>query len=165
MTPRGVLTVAGALGAIWALGVVWVGATQINLPIFSLTPVLLVGFLGPGLFLALMILLMAVRRYMTQELHDGSAGHPGSKADVDAKVLQNTIEQTVLALCLWPAIGFLAADDGPGLIAALAVSFPLSRLAYWTGYRISPPLRMAGFSATFCATIFALAWAFAVWFV
>ena len=165
MTPRGVTTVAGALGAIWALGVVWVGATQINLPIFSLTPVLLVGFLGPGLFLALMILLMAVRRYMTQELHDGSAGHPGSTADVDAKVLRNTIEQTVLALCLWPAIGFLAADDGPGLIAALAVSFPLSRLAYWTGYRISPPLRMAGFSATFCATIFALAWAFAVWFV
>ena len=165
MTPRGVTTVAGALGAIWALGVVWVGATQINLPIFSLTPVLLVGFLGPGLFLALMILLMAVRRYMTQGLHDGSAGHPSSAADVDAKVLQNTIEQTVLALCLWPAIGFLAADDGPGLIAALAVSFPLSRLAYWTGYRISPPLRMAGFSATFCATIFALVWAFAVWFV
>ena len=49
MTPRGVTTVAGALGAIWALGVVWVGATQINLPIFSLTPVLFGRVSWPGL--------------------------------------------------------------------------------------------------------------------
>ena len=165
MISRAVMTIAGSLGALWALGAVWIGATQINLPIFSSTPVLLVGFLGPGIFLALLISIVATRRRLLRDLENGGAHEPGSAADIDARVLQNTLEQTVLALCLWPAIGFLAADDGPGIITALAVSFPMSRLVFWAGCRLSHPLRLVGSSATFCATMFALVWALGIWFV
>lgn len=165
MTKRAKMLVGGLLGAIWALGVVWIGATFIELPIFALTPTLLLAFLGPGLVIALMIFWSAMRRFRSDALMDGSAAAVGSAAEVDARVLRNTVEQTVLALCLWPAIGFLAADDGPGLILALSLSFPIARLAYWIGYRISPPLRLFGFAATFYATVFALFWAVGIWLI
>lgn len=163
--PRTQMLVGGLLGAIWALGVVWVGVTVIDVPIFALTPTLLVAFLGPGLVTAFLIFWTAVRRFWSDSLMDGAAGERGSPAEIDGRVLQNTVEQTVLALCLWPAIGFLAADDGPGLIVALTVAFPIARLAFWIGYRLSPSLRMFGFSATFYSTLFALAWAVGIWLI
>ncbi len=165
MRTRVLMTAAGAVGAIWAAGVVWVGVEVIDLPIFTLAPTLLVTFLGPGLILALMVFWSAMRRFLTPALHDGAGGVPGSAMEIDARVLRNTVEQIALALCLWPAIGFLAADDGPGLLVALTVSFPLTRIAFWIGYRISPPLRIFGFSATFFATVFALLWAGAFWLI
>ena len=159
------MLVGGTLGALWALGVVFLGATAIELPIFALTPTLLVAFLGPGLVIALMIFWAALRRFRSDATMDGVRAETGSSAEIDARVLHNTIEQTVLALCLWPAIGFLAADDGSGLILALGVAFPIARLAYWIGDRISPPLRLFGFSATFYATVFALVWAIGIWLI
>lgn len=165
MRTRVVMLSAGALGAIWAIGVIWVGSQVIDLPIFSLTPTLLVAFLGPGLTLALLILWSAMRRFMSPGLHDGAPGAAGSAPEIDARVLRNTVEQTALAICLWPAIGFLAAEDGPGLLVALTVSFPIARIAYWIGYRLSPPLRMFGFSATFYATLFGLLWAGGIWLI
>lgn len=159
------MLIGGMLGALWAASVVWIGARVIELPIFALTPTLLVAFLGPGLVIALMVFRSAMRRFGTDALRDGEAPEKGTPAEIDARVLHNTIEQAVLALCLWPAIGFLAADDGPGLLVALSIAFPLARIAYWTGYRISPALRLFGFSATFYATIFALLWAGGIWLV
>lgn len=159
MTRRAKLLAGGTLGAVWALGVVWVGVTAIDLPIFMLTPTLLMAFLGPGLVVALMIFWSGMRRFGSHKLMDGS----DTGADVNACVLRNTIEQVVLALCLWPAIGFLAAGDGPGLLVALSVSFPLARLAYWVGYRNSRPLQLFGFAATFFSTVFSLLWAGGIW--
>ena len=155
----------GVLGALWAASVVWIGARVIELPIFALTPTLLVAFLGPGLVIALMVFRSAMRRFVSVDLRDGESPAKGSPADIDARVLRNTFYQAVVALCLWPAIGFLAADDGPGLLVALSIAFPLARIAYCIGYRIAPALRLFGFSATFYATIFALLWAGGVWLV
>lgn len=165
MRPRTKILVGGLLGAFWAIGVVWFGATVIDLPIFALTPTLLVAFVGPGLVFALMISWPAMRRFRQDGSMDGAIGDADSSVEIDATVLRNTMEQTVLALCLWPATGFLAADAGPGLIIALGVAFPITRLAYWIGWRISPALRMFGASATFYATTFALAWAVGIWLI
>ena len=165
MTTRAKMLIAGTLGAIWALGVVWVGATVLNVPIYALTTTLYTAFLAPGLVMALMVFWIAVRRFLNPDLSHGAEPVSGSAAAIDQSVLRNTVEQLVLALALWPAIGFWAADDGPGLLLALSLSFALMRLVYWAGYRISPPLRMFGWSATFYATLFALAWSVAVWVV
>lgn len=165
MSARAKMLIGGVLGALWAASVVWIGARVIELPIFALTPTLLVAFLGPGLVIALMVFWSAMRRFGTEALRDGEAPEKGTPADIDARVLNNTIEQAILALCLWPAIGFLAADDGPGLLVALNIAFPFARIAFWVGYRISPALRLFGFSATFYATIFALLWAVGIWLV
>ncbi|MBT8460438.1 MAG: MAPEG family protein [Boseongicola sp.] len=151
----------GVLGALWAFGVVWVGATQIDLPIFSLTPTLLVAFLGPGLVLAVMIFGSALQRL---RLDTPTENARGSARDINTEVLRSTLEQTILALCLWPAIGFLAADDGPGLLVALGFTYPIVRFAHWLGYHFSLSLRSFGFSATFFATVFALIWAVGIWF-
>ena len=152
MSARGTLLIGGAFGAVWAFGVVWIGVRGIDLPIFSLTPTLMIAFLGPGLTLAAMIFWRSLRRCLDPSGDDDRPA-PSTRAQ------SATIEQTVLALCLWPAIGFLAADDGPGLLVALTLGFPFARLAYWAG------LRAFGTAATFLATIFALLWSGAIWLI
>ena len=159
MTSRSKSLVGGALGLVWAIGVVWVGATSIKLPIFALTPTLLLVFLGPGFILGFMILWFKVRRLRSVE----SNNDPASESDT--RVLRDTVEQTVLALCLWPAIGFLAADDGPGLLVALGIAFPVARFAYWVGFQNSPAVRVFGFTATFLPTFTALLWAVGIWLI
>ena len=163
MTRRSAMFAGGALGAFWAALVVWVGAQHLNLPIITLIPTISFALLGPGLTLAPMILWAAIRRFTSDAFADGGAPVPNGPDDIDRRVLTNTIEQSLLALCIWPATGFLAADDGPGLLVALGISFPLAQLAFWVGYRMYPPLRMVGFSATFYATLFAFVWSVFVW--
>ena len=84
---------------------------------------------------------------------------PESRDEIDARVLQNTVEQLVLALCLWPPTAYLLAGDGPGVAVALGIGFCLARLAFWVGYHRAPSLRAFGFAATFYPTVMALAWA------
>ncbi len=158
------MLLGGSLGFLWAVGVVWLGVHVINIPIFALTPVLYVAFLGPGLVTGLMVFWVAMRRFRAADSDTAFAPEPGTPSWIDDRVLRNTIEQLVLALCLWPAIGFLAADDGPGLLVALSVAFVIARLAFWIGYRRALPLRLFGWAATFYATLLALFWAVAVWF-
>lgn len=159
MNPRWQMLAGGTLGALWALGVVWLGVTQIEIPVFALLPTLASAFLGPGLVIAGLVLLVSLRRFFDDGLADGDEPLPFSPADIDVRALRNTVEQTVIALCLWPAAAYLATDTGPGLVMALGVAFVPARLAYWVGYRVSPPLRLFGFAATFYATLFALLWA------
>ena len=83
----------------------------------------------------------------------------GSRAEVDQRVLVNTVEQLVLALCLWPPVAYLLSADGPGVVVALGVGFTIARLAFWIGYHLAPPLRGFGFAATFYPTVFATLYA------
>lgn len=151
MTPRVVL--AGAAGCLWAAGVVWAGVRLVEVPVFALLPTLASAFIGPGLVLALLILVQSLRR----RANDAPETAPGAKTD--AQVLHDTLEQVALALCLWPPTGYLATGAGPSLVAALGVAFVPARLAYWTGCRVSAPLRTFGFAATFGATLFAFGFA------
>ena len=115
--------------------------------------------MAPGVVLMLMIGRIAQRRFFDAGLIDGAAPAPGSAADIDNRVLKNTVEQSVLALCLWPAISVMLFTDGPGVVLALSVGFAVARLAFWWGYHKSPPLRAFGFAATFYPTVLALLWA------
>jgi hypothetical protein len=133
--------------------------TRVNLPIFSLVPSLAFAFLAPGLVLLLLIGRLAQRRFFDDTVIDGGPFAPGSGGEIDARVLQNTVEQLVLALALWPPIAYLSLGDGPGVVTCLGVGFALARVAFWIGYHVSPPLRAFGFAATFYPTIIALIWA------
>jgi len=163
MSTRRRMLLGGVCGFLWAVCTVWVGAAVLNIPIFALQATLYLAFLGTGLVTGLMIFAVAVSRFRNDALASGNAPMAGSSADINIRVLKNTVEQLVLALALWPAIGFLAATDGPGLLSALGLSFATSRLVYWLGYRISPALRLFGWSATFYANFIALAWAIGIW--
>lgn len=162
-TKRPVIVAGMALGVVWAITLVWIGVTQVPLPIFSLLPVLAFSFLGPGIFLMLLIGRLAQRRFFDDAIIDGQPFADHSGAEIDQRVLTNTVEQLVLALCLWPATAYLAGNAGPGLVATLGVGFLLARLMFWAGYHLSPPLRGFGFAATFYSTIAALVYSVAHW--
>ncbi len=158
MTRRPAILLGMAGGLVWAAAVLWLGG-QLRVPVFALGPAMALAFLGPGLVLAALIGRLAQRRFFDDTLIDGQPWPEGSAAEIDARVLQNTLEQTVLALCVWPALGWLLGPQGAGVTVALGVSFVLARVLFWAGYRRSPTLRALGFAATFYPTALAAAWA------
>lgn len=161
MHKRAQIALGMAVGALWALGLV--GLVQMADMPFLPPPIALPGaFLGPGLVIAALIARLAQRRFFDDTLIDGEQPPPGSPADIDQRVLVNTIEQALLALLLWPVVAFVL---GGAVVLALGAGFALARLVFWVGYHISPPLRALGFAATFYPTLLAVFWAGAVWFV
>lgn len=67
-------------------------------------------------------------------------------------VLQNTLEQAVLALPVHVALAVLVASSAP-LIVALAALFTIGRLFFWTGYARGPKSRAFGFALTFYSSL------------
>ncbi len=91
--------------------------------------------------------------------------HPKAGPRSTRACLQNTVEQLVLALALWPITGTVLAVDGPGVVVCLGVGFAIARVAFWIGYHLSPPLRAFGFAATFYPTLMAVGWAVLWWVI
>ncbi len=156
--PRAAIGLGMAGGALWGLLAIWLGQ-GLRLPVFALGPALALAYLGPGLVTAAMIGRLAQRRFFDDGMIDGDAFAPGSAAEIDARVLQNTVEQLVLALCIWPALAFTLGPAGGGVTVALGLSFTLARALFWAGYRRAPALRALGFAATFYPTVMAGVWA------
>ncbi|MGK7754617.1 MULTISPECIES: MAPEG family protein [unclassified Roseovarius] len=152
MQKRSKILVGMAAGLVWAVAVLWIGR-QIPVPMAMMQPTLMGAAFGPGVVLAMMIGRLAQRRFFDGESIDGQPLTGG--AAVDAKVLQNTVEQVVLALCIWPLVGFFL---GAGTVLALGIGFAVARLAFWVGYHVAPALRAFGFAATFYPTVLAALW-------
>lgn len=163
MQKRLKIVIGMALGALWGVALIWIAATWVSLPIYTLLPVLAFSLLGPGVFLLLVIGRLAQRRFFDDAIIDGQSFGAGTAAEIDQRVLTNTVEQLVLALCLWPPIGYLAGPVGPGLVAVLGLGFVVARLAFWIGYHRSPPMRAFGFAASFYPTILALFYVVFLW--
>lgn len=107
----------------------------------------------PALTLLLAIGRLAGHRFRTPQDIDGSGLTGGSEdARIAQAVIQNTLEQTVLAALVYGAYcatmprGWLAA------IPAAAVLFAVGRLLFALGYRRGAPGRALGFALTFYGT-------------
>lgn len=157
MGKRGTILTGMAAGLIWACAVLYIGGWVVQIPVFAVIPTIFSAFLAPGLVCLLMVARLAQRRFFDDAAIDGGGLSGG--AAIDQRVLSNTVEQLVLALCLWPAAAILLGGQGPGMILVLALAFAAARLAFWIGYHISPPLRAFGFAATFYPTILVTVWA------
>ncbi|AXI53945.1 hypothetical protein SuNHUV7_01740 (plasmid) [Pseudoseohaeicola sp. NH-UV-7] len=147
-------------GALWALAVVWGGQRLAGGAFMPANVALLTAFFAPGLVMMAMIARLAQRRFFDDSIIDGQDFAPGSAAWIDQKVLANTTEQAVLALVIWP---FVATTLGGFVVLVMGVAFALSRLVFWVGYHLSPPLRGLGFAATFYTTVLAALWSVVVW--
>ncbi|MEQ8256931.1 MAG: MAPEG family protein [Roseovarius confluentis] len=152
MQKRPKILVGMAAGLVWAVAVLWIGR-QIPVPMAMMQPTLMGAAFGPGVVLVLMIGRLAQRRFFDDDTIDGQPLTGG--AAIDARVLQNTVEQVVLALCIWPLVGFFL---GAGTVLALGIGFAVARVAFWVGYHVAPPLRAFGFAATFYPTVLAALW-------
>ncbi|WP_425052274.1 MAPEG family protein [Psychromarinibacter sp. S121] len=159
MTTQRKILIGMALGVVWSIALIWIGIAKVNIPPFSRILVEPFYLIGPGIALMFVVAAIAMRRFLTPGMIDGGAPAPGSAGDIDLRVLRNTVEQSVLAACLWPAIAYLFLDDGLGVVMSLTVGFVVARLAFWIGYHVSPPLRAFGFAATMYPTVLALVWA------
>ncbi|MDF2232593.1 MAPEG family protein [Albimonas sp. CAU 1670] len=117
------------------------------------------ALLGPGAALAAVIGRIAQRRFFDAALIEGQAPAPGSGAEIDQRVLRNTVEQALLAALAWPALALALPADRLGAVAALGLAFPVSRAMFWIGYHRAPLLRAPGFAWGFYASVMAIAWA------
>ena len=158
MDKRRKIAIGMGAGLLWGVLVIWIGATMIEIPQFSRIVVSPFFTLAPGIVLMAMIGRVAQRRFFDETLIDGQEPEPGSPCDIDLRVLRNTLEQTVLALCIWLPLSYLLLSDGLGVVMALSIAFAIARVAFWVGYHVSPPLRAFGFAATFYPTVMALLW-------
>jgi len=159
MRKRVKIAIGMGAGAIWSLFILWLGG-ELNLPVFSMVPIVFSAFLAPGMVMLLMVGRLAQRRFFDDAVIDGQPFEPGHGGALDQRVLSNTVEQLVLALCIWPAAAVILQGDGPGVIVALGFGFALARVAFWVGYHLSPPLRAFGFAASFYPTVGVVVWSF-----
>ncbi len=150
-----------AIGAIWALALVW-GGQQISTGFLPINIVMPLAMIAPGLVLLAVIGRLAQRRFFDDDIIDGQDFVPGSAAWIDQRMLANTAEQAVLALLLWPFVAFTL---GGGVVVVMGVGFGVARLAFWIGYHLSAPARAFGFAATFYPTVLATLWALVVRFL
>lgn len=157
MELRQTLVVGGAIGLLWSVLLVVVAARFVQVPVFALMPTIMTSFLAPGLVVLAMVARLTQKRFRDDEMLRG--GPLSGSAVIDRQVLDNTILQIVLALCIWPAAAVVLGGMGPGVIAALGLGFAVARLAYWAGCHRAPLLRSFGFAASVLPTAFVALWA------
>ncbi|MEO9773449.1 MAPEG family protein [Roseibium sp.] len=116
-------------------------------------------------WLLLSIGILARHRFFTPEDIDGSGLTAGT---ADAKrlqaVLQNTLEQTVLAVLVYGSFAALAPAPLLGALPVAALLFFCGRALFWRGYASGAGARAFGFALTFYSTVLLfLATVFLIW--
>ena len=124
MTRRRTILIGMAAGLLWAVLVILFGRTA-TVGFVPLPIVVPVATVLPGLVLAAIIGRIAQRRFFDDALIDGDRPPEASRAEIDRRVLLNTVEQCVLALLLWP---FVAYTLGGSLVLVMSAAFALARI-------------------------------------
>lgn len=154
MNKRVKILVGMALGAVWAVLLVWLPGRGPQ-PFIPLNLALIYAFAPGGVVMLLVIGKLAQRRFFDDAIVDGEPFPMGSPAEIDQRVLVNTAEQMLLALLLWPLV---STSLGAVTVIVMGVSMGVARVLFWVGYHLSPPLRALGFAASFYPTVLATVW-------
>ena len=97
---------------------------------------------------------IARKRFFQAEAIGGAAyDAPGNDLRVDKAILQNTLEQVVLAVAAYKGLAVIAPGLGPVLLPALVILFLLGRILFMLGYRKGAGHRALGFGLTFYPTV------------
>jgi hypothetical protein len=108
----------------------------------------------PVLFLAISIGRLAKHRFFSPEAIDGGGLTPGSdEAKYLQSLLQNTVEQVVLAVPVYFAWALLLPASWLSAVPVAATTFGIGRVLFFVGYRHGAPSRAAGFALTFYPTV------------
>jgi hypothetical protein len=110
-----------------------------------------------ALWLGVSIGLLARHRFFTPEDIDGGGlSHGTETANILQATLQNTLEQTVLAVLVHLAWATLMPASWIAAIPAAAILFLCGRVLFIRGYRGGAPSRAVGFALTFYPSILML---------
>lgn len=110
-----------------------------------------------GAWLAAAIGRVAMLRFVRDEDFDAAATHalPDVSLRHAAAILQNTLEQTTLALLAYVAVA-LVIPGSAVLIPILAGLFSVGRTLFWLGYRDGAQGGALGFAVTFYPSVLTL---------
>jgi hypothetical protein len=107
-----------------------------------------------ALWLAVSIGLLAHHRFFTPEDIDGSGLTPGTqRAQILQANLQNTLEQTVLAVLVHSMWAITMPLAWISVVPAAAILFVSGRVLFVRGYRGGAPSRALGFTLTFLPSV------------
>lgn len=110
-----------------------------------------------ALWLGISIGLLAKHRFFTPEDIDGGGlTHGTETAHILQATLQNTLEQTVLAVLVHAAWAVVMPIAWMAAIPAAVILFLLGRALFLRGYRGGAPSRALGFALTFYPSMFML---------
>lgn len=110
--------------------------------------------LAPAAALFLCIARLAKHRFITpQDIHGSALTGGSERAKLLQALLQNTLEQTVLALPVYLAAGLVFPAIFLPLVAAAAALFVVGRILFFRGYASGAPSRAAGFGLTFYPSV------------
>ena len=97
-----------------------------------------------------------LRFFSADDIGGSGSGFASMKVGYAKAVLENTLEQVVLAVPVHVALAVLVASSVP-LIVALAALFTIGRLLFWLGYARGAEARAFGFALTFYPSLAGLA--------
>lgn len=116
--------------------------------------VLAMSLFLPTVFLVISIGRLAKHRFFTPEDIDGIALSKGpNKAVLLQSLLQNTLEQLLITVCVYIIWCFSMPVDWLSVLPLCSILFALGRSAFYFGYQKGAPSRSFGFSLTFYPTV------------
>ncbi len=108
----------------------------------------------PALYLVLSIGQVARHRFFHAEDIDGSGLTAGSEqAKILQSLLQNTLEQFLIALVVYLAWAFVMPSHWLSVVPLAATLFVIGRMLFFRNYALGAPARSLGFALTFYPTI------------
>jgi uncharacterized membrane protein YecN with MAPEG domain len=97
---------------------------------------------------------LAAHRFFTPEdIQGGGLSEGTAKARLLQSMIQNTLEQVVLAVVAYGAWLWLMPGPRAGLVILCAIMFSIGRLLFFAGYARGAPWRALGFTLTFYPTV------------
>lgn len=106
------------------------------------------------LWLLAAIVTVGNRRFLSRDDIQGAGFYPPSeRIAVPIAILQNTLEQAVLAIGAHLVLATLLIGQELVILPPLALLFCVGRAAFWMGYRGGAGTRAFGFALTFFPTV------------
>ncbi len=145
----------------------WVAAFAIGLRAWPAGPVLAnaadrlsyaVQLLVGVSVLILLMVSACFRVFDTATAEDPFANAESSAWRIHQRVLQNTVEQTLIFVPALLALAVRIDAAHTHILPLLVALWCAGRLLFWIGYRINPMLRGPGFEWTLFSSVAALAW-------
>ena len=105
--------------------------------------------------LAIPVMIVAHQRLTNPDAIDGQTNIAGSIA-INLRIIQNTLEQTVLAAIAFLAFACFAPDSHLGLLPIITGWWLLCRLLFSVGYHLGDNARAFGFAGSYLGTVWLL---------
>jgi MAPEG family len=141
---------AGGL-AVTLLALFWPGLPQGPAGVAARLSAWLTCDLAAAAWLAIAVARLARHRFFSDDDIDGSLGAGTARAAILQSLVQNTLEQTLLAVVAYGAWLLSAAPVGAAWAAVGC--FSAGRLLFFLGYERGAPARALGFALTFYPTV------------